>query len=164
MDSKGALQNFIIQRSCSLPPRNGLMYLGCYCFHPKVRLGPSIEEASAGSYNEYIIALLRSGSIWEYSLFRFCMGPPYSQANTASLESNILLYCLPTHTIIYMYCTSSRHDWMGGVDWLLRLLTLYTHENDAMRKLSMAYQQVSTTRALFRNRAEVTCSCLWLAH
>ena len=32
-----------------------------------------------------------------------CTAPPYSQANAASLELNILLYCLHTHVYEYMY-------------------------------------------------------------
>jgi len=63
-----------------------------------------IEEASARSYNKYIIALLRSGSTGEYSILGFGIGPLYGRANTASLELNILLYCPPTHAIIiYIY-------------------------------------------------------------
>jgi len=63
---------------------------------------PLIKEASAKSYNKYIIALLRSGSIGEYLVLGFCIGPPYGQGNTANLESNILLYLLPTRAIIYI--------------------------------------------------------------
>jgi len=66
-----------------------------------------IKEASARSYNKYIIALLRSGSTGEYSVLGFCIGPPYSRANTASLEPNILLYCPPTRAIIYIYSLPS---------------------------------------------------------
>jgi len=51
-----------------------------------------IKEASARSYNEYIIALLRSGSTGEYSVLGFYIGPPYGWDNAASLEPNILLY------------------------------------------------------------------------
>jgi len=55
------------------------------------------------SHNKYIIALLRSGSTGEYSILGFCIGPPYSRANTASLEPNILLYCPPTRAIKNIY-------------------------------------------------------------
>jgi len=59
-----------------------------------------LHEACAGSYN-ILLQLLRSGSTGEYSVLGFCIGPPYGQANTASLELNILLYCPPTRAIIY---------------------------------------------------------------
>jgi len=44
-----------------------------------------------------------SGSTGEYSILGFYIGPPYGWANTASLKPNILLYCPPTHAIIYTY-------------------------------------------------------------
>ena len=66
-----------------------------------------MEEASARSYNQYIIALPRSGSTGEYSVLGFCIGHPYGRANTASLEPNILLYCPPTCAIVYIYILSS---------------------------------------------------------
>ena len=62
-----------------------------------------MEEASARSYNQYIIALPRSGSTGEYSVLGFCIGHPYGRTNTASLEPNILLYCPPTCAIVYIY-------------------------------------------------------------
>jgi len=84
-----------------------------HCFRTELLSSPLIEEASARSYNKYIIALFRLGSTGEYSVLGFCIGPPYGRANTASLEPNILLYCPPTRAIIYMFppliYTSWRH-------------------------------------------------------
>jgi len=70
------------------------------------------NSASARSYNKYIIALFRLGSTGEYLILGFCIGPPYSQANTANIPPNILLYCPPTRAIFtghpWTYALSSR--------------------------------------------------------
>ena len=49
---------------------------------------------------------------------RFCIGPPYSQANTASLEPNVLLYCPPTRAIIHIYLSIVElcDAWVVGLD------------------------------------------------
>ena len=59
------------------------------CWSKKLLLGHIIN----------ILSLFRSSSTGEYSILIFCIGPPYSRANTASLEPNILLYCPPTRAI-----------------------------------------------------------------
>ena len=58
-----------------------------------------------------------------------------------------------------MYCMSSRRHWLGGADWLLPALCMW--QLCKLRKLSMVYQPVSTTRELPSkgNWAEVTCLC-----
>ena len=104
VNSKRALQIFIIQRNCSLPL--GMVW---HSFDATVSV-PNYCQACWSKklvLGHIIIALLRSGSAGEYLVLGFCIGPPYGWANTASLEPNILLYCPPTCAIIYIYiaCT-----------------------------------------------------------
>jgi len=55
MTEGGQQKSFIILQNCSLPPQNGLTQLWSYHFHHKLLPGLSIREASARSYNTYIM-------------------------------------------------------------------------------------------------------------
>ena len=104
-EQQESASKFIIQQNCVAFFLGMVWHIALTSPFPSQTIlsSPLIEEASARSYNKYIIALPRSGSTGEYSVLSFCIGLPYGRANTASLELNILLYCPPTRAIIYIY-------------------------------------------------------------
>ena len=89
-------------------------------FFPPFSLRPQWMPTKFESYNK---STFGSNNTGEYSVLRLCIVPPCGQANTATLELNIPLYCPPSHVIIYI---SRAWSWLAKLFYVVAVQCVCT--------------------------------------
>ena len=83
---EGTFWSSFFQQQCSLPRQPPQSWVWCFCFHPNLQcLAHQSKKVVLNGSVSYINTLIFSASKGECSVLGLCVGPAYSQANTASL-------------------------------------------------------------------------------